>query len=172
MSDKLNKRAIYTFLRDAIESYDIGHDRGFIDFLVVNQKHLGHIAYNGDGSSLYKKFFETAEKVNDIRGNFIFTDNNLVSFIKEIESITRCRYDIFGREPLFHSANTDCLPDDHPLANITVYCHEKECGKMLHCSHNECMAPWFELGSRNYCVDCYMKAYSKDQEYVIDEYNE
>lgn len=56
-------------------------------------------------------------------------------------------------EPLIHSHESDCLPDNHRLANSSVYC--SLCKMMVHAFNNECMAMWVETGLGNYCIDCF-----------------
>jgi len=56
-------------------------------------------------------------------------------------------------EPLIHSHLTDCLPDGHPLARVTVRC--KKCGHSVHSEINECMQTWLETEWGNYCTVCY-----------------
>lgn len=56
------------------------------------------------------------------------------------------------REPQIHSHITDALPEDHPLADQSVYCDEENCGEMLHAFNNECMQTWVETGVGNFCA--------------------
>lgn len=80
-------------------------------------------------------------------------------------------------EPSIHSHLTDVLPDDHHLANKTVYC--QDCHEMLHCENNECMQTWVEFPLRsdrgqviggNYCIKCFSKL--KGIEIMILEWRE
>jgi hypothetical protein len=57
-------------------------------------------------------------------------------------------------EPLFHSQITDSLSDNHQKAFISIYCDN--CEEMLHAGNNECMQPWFEYESGNFCVSCFL----------------
>lgn len=59
------------------------------------------------------------------------------------------------REPLLHTGITDVLPDDHPLAWTTVYCHNTQCREMLHAGNNENMQPWVESGCGHHCLHCF-----------------
>ena len=59
----------------------------------------------------------------------------------------------FSKEPLIHSHITDELPDDHPLAQKSVYC--SRCLVMLHAVNNECMQTWFETEYGNFCTKCF-----------------
>jgi hypothetical protein len=56
------------------------------------------------------------------------------------------------REPLIHSHITDGLPDDHPLARVTVRCDT--CHAMVHCENNECMQTWLETDWGYFCTRC------------------
>lgn len=58
----------------------------------------------------------------------------------------------FRNEPLVHSSIMDSLPDEHPLANKSIYC--KTCNQMLHALNNECMQDWVEFEDGNYCWEC------------------
>ena len=60
----------------------------------------------------------------------------------------------FTREPLVHSSITDSLPDEHPLANKSIYCDYPTCNQMLHAVNNECMQDWLEFQDGNFCWDC------------------
>jgi hypothetical protein len=53
-------------------------------------------------------------------------------------------------EPLIHSFNTDCLPDEHPWAHRTVICGL--CGVMVHARNNKCMQEWVEWGGFAVCM--------------------
>lgn len=59
------------------------------------------------------------------------------------------------REPLIHSHITDGLPEDHPLARVTVRCDGVSCSEMLHSETNECMQTWLETDWGNYCLRCF-----------------
>ena len=56
-------------------------------------------------------------------------------------------------EPIIHSFNTDCLPEEHPWVRKTVSCGR--CGEMVHAFNNECMQVWVELEQRALCIDCF-----------------
>ena len=56
-------------------------------------------------------------------------------------------------EPLIHSHITDCLPDNHPMANESQYC--LICGDMVHAFNNECMRTWVEWNNQVFCFDCF-----------------
>lgn len=60
----------------------------------------------------------------------------------------------YKKEPIIHSHITDCLPDDHPLVEVSVYC--TKCNDMLHSEPpNECMQTWIETEFGNYCAHCW-----------------
>jgi hypothetical protein len=70
------------------------------------------------------------------------------------EAIARLRGLPDGVDPIIvHSHIADCLPDDHPLARVTLWC--MRCNEMLHCEINECMQTWLETLDGYYCVACY-----------------
>jgi hypothetical protein len=69
-------------------------------------------------------------------------------------------------EPRLHSHIEDVLPDDHPLAYVTVSCDGLDCTRMVHASNNECMTTWVETGLGNYCLRCFCAAVAV-QEYVL-----
>ena len=64
------------------------------------------------------------------------------------------------QEPLIHSHITDCLPEEHPLADESVYC--KECNIMCHAFNNECLTTWVESKWGNYCMECFCKKHHID----------
>ena len=57
------------------------------------------------------------------------------------------------QEPALHSALSDRLPSNHPLANQDVSC--AECGRLVHASNNECMSTWVEFSNHNVCIECF-----------------
>ena len=57
------------------------------------------------------------------------------------------------KDPCIHSHIEDVLPDDHPLAFVTVDC--TTCGVTLHHHGNKCMRTWVETGRGNFCVPCF-----------------
>jgi len=56
-------------------------------------------------------------------------------------------------EPQIHSFETDCLPEEHPLARISVGCGH--CGAMVHAFNNECMKEWVEWANSILCLECF-----------------
>lgn len=69
------------------------------------------------------------------------------------------------REPQIHTHITDTLPDDHPLAWVTLNCDQ--CGTSLHIG-NESMDDWVETGKGNYCFGCFFALY---QAWATDQGN-
>lgn len=65
------------------------------------------------------------------------------------------------KEPLLHTAATDCLPHFHPLANQRVDC--KICKNTLHAFNNECMQMWVETAIGNYCLKCFSAEVEADE---------
>lgn len=52
-------------------------------------------------------------------------------------------------EPQFHTFHTDCLPEEHRWAHVTVNCGR--CGRMVHAFNNETMQDWVEWGDLAMC---------------------
>jgi hypothetical protein len=61
--------------------------------------------------------------------------------------------EISVQEPKIHSHITDCLPDQHPMANEQVVC--RKCGVLVHAFNNECMQTWVETGRGALCIKCF-----------------
>jgi len=61
----------------------------------------------------------------------------------------------YGEEPLIHSAITDVLPEDHPLAHENTGCDKPGCSELLHYCINENMQTWVEAHNGNYCLPCF-----------------
>jgi hypothetical protein len=60
-------------------------------------------------------------------------------------------------EPQIHSFETDCLPEDHPLAHLSVVCGH--CATMVHAFNNECMTEWVEWQDAVLCLTCFSEFY-------------
>lgn len=63
-------------------------------------------------------------------------------------------------EPLIHSFETDCLPEEHPFAHQTLGC--QCCGTMVHAFNNECMTEWVEWDGSVLCLDCFCTEFRSD----------